>query len=309
MTDNQLQDSAMVDRVADLMEENNEVIATKPLIIEAYAQAKPKIALIHANHTVQLGDITGVTRNKEGVREQLITYLKKDIKKVLGYFELKKMVQEATHAREMLSTLVKIQDNELIDLTEAFVLLVTPHLAELGQLNLKDAHLAMLNDLTLTYGTLIKARAKANTASVEATSNVDLLLKEVKAIFKLQLDNLMEVFDDENPLLLRQYQAARKVVYRHRRKDKEASKAGTATATVKLLDATTHEPIDGGTLTVDGKAIEDMTDEFGEIDLLDLKPGTHEITGVAEGYTAKTITAATPKADEDYTFELELTAV
>jgi hypothetical protein len=131
-------------------------------------------------------------------------------------------------------------------------------------------------------------------------------LKEAKAILRLQLDNVMEVFADEQPGLLQQYQALRKVTYRHRRRNKEETAAGTATATVKLVDAATHEPVQGATLAVDGQLVEDVSDETGEIDVLNLKPGSHELAGTAEGYGTTLLNASTPLADEDYTFELNL---
>ena len=296
----------MLDRIANLAEENKAAITAIPIVAEIFASIKAKRDLIHSNHTVQLGDVTGITREKESVRLQLETNLRQDIKKAQGFFEFSKRISQAKRAGELLSTLQRVQDNQLADLTETFILLVTPFEAELAQLNMKADRLTSLRELGKTFGTLIHARATAGNASVDATSQIDALLKEAKAILRLQLDNVMEVFADQSPELLKQYHAMRKVVYRHRRRNKEETEEGTATATVKLVDATTFEPVVGGTLAVDGKVLEDVTDEAGELDVLNLRPGTHEFAGTAEGYATAVLTAATPEAGEDYTFELNL---
>lgn len=295
----------MLDRIANLAEENKAAITAIPIVAEIFASIKAKRDLIHSNHSVQLGDVTGITREKESVRLQLETSLRQDLKKAQGFFEFSKRISQAKRAGELLVTLQRVQDNQLADLTEAFILLVTPFEAELAQLNMKADRLTSLRELGKTFGTLIHARATAGNAAVEATSQIDALLKEAKAILRLQLDNVMEVFADQSPELLKQYHAMRKVVYRHRR-NKEETEEGTATATVKLVDATTFEPVVGGTLAVDGKVLEDVSDEAGELDVLNLRPGTHEFAGTADGYATALLTAATPEAGEDYTFELTL---
>ena len=123
-----------------------------------------------------------------------------------------------------------------------------------------------------------------------------------------ELDLLMEVVADENPEVLAEYESLRKVSYRRRKKPVEPEEADptVATATVKVVDATNGEPIVGATLALDDQPVNDVTDEYGEIDLDNLTLTQHEFTATADGYQAATLQGATTTGGEDYVFELGL---
>ncbi|MDD3666663.1 MAG: carboxypeptidase-like regulatory domain-containing protein, partial [Bacteroidales bacterium] len=108
--------------------------------------------------------------------------------------------------------------------------------------------------------------------------------------------------------VLAEYESLRKVSYRRRKKPVEPEEADptVATATVKVVDATNGDPIVGATLALDSQPVNDVTDEYGEIDLYNLTLTQHEFTAAADGYQPATLQGATTQGGEDYVFELGL---
>ena len=308
MTDNQLQEIVMIRKINGFGQKYNSIIGTFPEIAGLFVALGNSMEMVQANHSIQMGDKGAIGREKEQVKATYAAHLKTLVTRSLGYFNLKKRAAEAAQCQSILSHLPTYQEYELADVTDTFAATVTPFLTELAGLKVTPDRMAQLTGQRDTFRNLVESVGSARYESVKSTATIGALLKESKRMLREELDLLMEVAADENTAMLDEYKALRKVSYRRRKQPAapETVNPTEATATLKVVDATNGQPIEGATLSVDGQPVNDVTDEYGEIDLDTLALTQHTFTATADGYQPATLQGATTTGGEDYVFEMGL---
>lgn len=308
MTDNQLQEIVMIRKINGFGQKYNSIIGTFPEIAGLFTALGNSTEMVQANHAIQMGDKGAIGQEKERVKATYMAHLKTLVTRSLGYFNLKKRAAEAAQCQAILSHLPTYQEYELADVADTFTAIVAPALPEMAGLKVTPDRVALLTGQRDTFRNLIESAGSARYESVKSTAAIGALLKESKRMLREELDLLMEVVADENPAVFDEYKALRRVTYRRRKRPSvpETANRAVATATLKVVDATNGQPIEGATLSVDGQPVNDITDEYGEIDLDNLTLAPHTFTAIANGYEAATLKGATTLGGEDYVFELGL---
>ena len=308
MTDNQQQETLMIGRIVGFAQRHNALIGTFAPLATLFAKVETNHGLLQSNHAIQLGDRKAIGLEKEQMKTTYTAHLNTLLTRSAGYFNFAQKPAEAQQCHSLLSRLPALHENELITVADTYMAIVTPHLTDLAAVKITADRLALLTSQRDTLRNLMLSVASARYESVQATATIGLLLRDTKRLLREELDMIMEAVADENPEVLTEYEALRKVSYRRRKKPVEPEEADptVATATVKVVDATNGEPIVGATLALDGQPVNDVTDEYGEIDLDNLTLAQHEFIATADGYQAATLQGATTTGGEDYVFELGL---
>jgi hypothetical protein len=279
----------------------------RPTLAGLLATLKSNCNLVKANMQVQMNDKSSVTAEKNAVRDAFEPYLKRQLRISLGFFETLNLPGPKKEAADLLEALNKAQEAELFTVANGFVALLTPYLQQSAEMGITENSLKKIADTTETLMAIVESLGNEKTSRPLATANIDRLLKANKALLRNQIDYLMEDFAETDPDCYATYHRLRKFNYvRRHRAEATQGVATTASATIRVVDATGGQPIAGATLAIDGQMVNDVTDEFGELEVEGLGLTQHELTATAQGYGTVTQIVSTATAGEGYTFEMEL---
>ena len=227
----------------------------------------------------QSTNISGVTEEKKQRRQKMTdkTFVVGQL--VSAYAIAKKMTALDAEVNFPVSSLNRMQDDEVGEICSKVYLKAKEHLADLADYGITTAVLSELKELIDNYNSNTQLNKTAINEKSEQTKIIAQLTKEGKALLTNSFDKLMLIFKDSNPEAYNAYVAARNSMpKRHAKKsngDVMEDEAGLLTGMV--TDKADEMPIQGAIVKLTGTDYKTETDSDGEYLFDSLPAGTYTV--------------------------------
>jgi hypothetical protein len=309
MTHSQNEEQKMMLDITGLALKNPEKFQNRPTLNGLFNTVVANCALVQANASVQLNDKSSITTEKNLLREQTVNSLKRQLRISQGFFANKALTGNEKTATDLLESLRAAQDLEIKNVATAYINLVEPYAAQTIEFGITTEGLEKLTNLVNTYHTLTASIGNEKSSVATATLTIHNLLRANIAIIKSQIDRMMEVFAETDPTFYAEYKRLRKINYRRGSKTPATEEMLKPYIKLNTIDALTKSPVPNASISVDGAAQPELTDEDGEFSMDSLSLGQHEFMALADGYKPISLLVNLTDATEEYAFELELLKV
>ena len=240
-------------------------------------------------------DNLSAEREKDGTAQTLVKHLTREdfVKSIMNVsgclaafctarkmFVLRKEVHYAPYEVQY------AKDSDLCDIATNLYNAALPYKDAMGAFMLKAQDIEDLNANNLAYKKAIPGKRVATGASVAAKEAMDLLFQETDQLLKDELDYLMQIFRDSNPMFYSKYRTARAIIdlgHGKKRTKDNGTIENKAIITGYVYDVDSKEKLPKAKVLIEGTNIWVLTDSHGKY-LITLLPETYTIHAEKEEY-------------------------
>jgi hypothetical protein len=212
MNAQQINKSRMFYAATQVLDDNQSRFGHMAELAAAHLQLKGKMILINQHRQVQVVDNTGLTRNKETLREELtILLLRISVGLTAHAAATGDQVLQAK-AEYSLSDLKKSSDRILCDIAVLINSLAATFAVALPTYFVGPEELAQFDRLTNEFKSVLPLRRAAASVSKVSTSNINEVIHEIDALLKNKIDLLIKPFRFTQPDFYKAYKNSRTIV-------------------------------------------------------------------------------------------------
>ena len=212
MNAKQVNKSRMYRATNQVLDDNLGLIDPNGALAEAHRQLKERLLLIEQNRMVQELDHTGLTRNKEQIREELSTLILRISAALKAHATAANDVVMKSKASYTPSDLKKAADPILCDIAAVIGKLASPLADVLPKYFVGAEEIAQLDLLTADFKGAIPLRRVATNITKASTGNISDVYDGIDRILKNTADPLMEPFRFTQPDFYNTYKNGRIIV-------------------------------------------------------------------------------------------------
>jgi hypothetical protein len=247
------------------------------------------ILLIVKNRDIQMSNITGVSVDKRGNRENMCSICQKVVVILRSYAASTGNNELLKSVHYTATKMSKSRDTTIVGICNNVLAKAVENLPNLSEYNITQETLDGLKNSIDIYVAAISKPDIAKVQTKNATKALGLYFKEADDILNKLLDLDIEMFRDSDPSFYLQYKTARKVV---------GTPATVMSVIGKLVLKGNHEVVGGATLTIslisnghpldaaiiNGKKIVRKSTAKGNVRIKNLQEGTYEVMVHKIGY-------------------------
>ena len=205
----------------------SEFYASVASLVQAYQNLSSAIEQIVENREVQELATSGLTMEKETLKEKLVTQILKVSSALVAYATSIKDQNLKTKAHYNPSRLVVASDGVVADIGQVIAGLAVDSIDELAVYFVDQSELDLLNQLIVEFRAAIPQNRVATSSRKSSTKKLNELFKSTDLLLKEELDLFMMPFRFTKAEFYDQYRNARIIVdYTGRRKTEEPETPG-----------------------------------------------------------------------------------
>jgi hypothetical protein len=212
MNKRQLNKFRMFSAIETVLDTNSVLVSSLNDLMAANARLKAGQLLIIQNRQVQEAKITGLTRNKSTMRDELILSIMKYSAALKSYGITVKDEEIRAKASYTPSDLKKVADSVIYDIGMLLYGLAVPLKAEMARYFIGEAELKAMEQLLEAFKLTVPKRRVASSLSKTSTGNIESLFTAQDKLLKDEIDVLMSLFQVSQPDFYNAYKNARAIV-------------------------------------------------------------------------------------------------
>ena len=187
-------------------------VGTEGDLFNALQMLKAGQATINQNRQVQEADSSGLTKNKSGLRDELIRLILLFAAGLKAHATTTRDPELKTKADYKAYELQKTSDPVLADIGRLLSETALPLQADLVRYSIGEAEFQQMDRLLSGFRLAIPKRRVAMNISKVSTDNIDGIFKSQDKLLKEVMDDLVEPFQFSQPDFYNAYRNARSVV-------------------------------------------------------------------------------------------------
>lgn len=236
-------------------------------------------------------------REKDGTAQTLVKHLTREdfVKSILkvaggmaGFTTARKLYILRKEVCYTPSAVQYAKDSDLCDMATNLYNAALPYKDEMGSYLLAAKDVDELNTNIMAYKKAIPGKRVATGASSAAKEAMGLLFEETDLLLKDEMDYMMLIYRDSNPIFYSKYRTARAILdlgHGKKRIKDNATIENKAIITGFVYDVDSKEKLAGAKVLIEGTNIWMLTDSHGKY-LITLLPETYTIHAEKEMYIA-----------------------
>ncbi len=217
MDDDQENRRSRAGAVSLVLNNNSAAIAGVPLLVAQVAELDDSIALVDNLAQGQMSETSGVTLNKEQVRETMIRKTLQVAGQLKAWASINKNEELLAKVKISHSSFMDKRDDLRANLAQEIHDLANTNLAALADAGTTAATLSALQTRVDTYKLASPSTREAIVHVSTLTKLLETELRRADTIQRERLDGLMEQFSDTEPNFYNTYHAARYIIDRGHR--------------------------------------------------------------------------------------------
>ncbi|MEZ5083970.1 MAG: carboxypeptidase regulatory-like domain-containing protein [Bacteroidales bacterium] len=259
---------------------------------------------ISTYHQIQIADTTGITVDKNIIRQNLIQATLKVIHGLVAHAIVIADNELLNRVNYNKSDLTLSRDTILADKAQIIHDNAAPLVTELATYLVTPTDIETLSNLIKDYTDALPEKRIAVTQSMYSTDFLREKFLEMDDLLRNKLDKLIRIFEASNPEFVSRYFAARTIIdlgVRHT--------TGQTIISGIVEDKATQQPIQGVNVWILEKGLSFSTGPDGRFTFDLTEGGTYTIKAEKSGYQTYTHDPVTIKKGNEAQFEIELTAI
>lgn len=284
-----------------LCDDNATTVATNTAFQTAFNTFKVKLSTLITTATSESQVISGIAVDKSVAKKNLCQ-LATDISAIV--FAYASSINNNTLKNGVnfaYSDLLRLKDDQLPLTCQNIHGLATVNATALTPFGITTAMLTTFQTSITDYSTAVPKPKTAKSVKATFTKNIGILIKDIDAILKDQLDKLVVAFKPTKPDFVNSFKNARVII--------DPSKT-TTQLKGKILDASTKLPIKGAIVEILGATTSTIiSTKAGVYTLKPANAGIHTIKVTAEGYNPITTDELTVKTGQINKQDIKLTEI
>ena len=202
----------MYEAVNLVLDTHSEHVGTEGDLFVAQQLLKAGQTVINQNRQVQEADSTGLTKNKSGLRDELIQTILLFSAGLKANATSTRNVELKTKADYKPSDLKTSPDSVLFDIGSLLIGLALPLKTDLAKYFIGEAEFKKMERLLSEFKLAIPKRRVAINISKVSTGNIDGVFKAQDKLLKDQIDALVQPYQFSQPDFFNSYKNARNIV-------------------------------------------------------------------------------------------------
>ncbi|MHB8260515.1 MAG: carboxypeptidase regulatory-like domain-containing protein [Bacteroidia bacterium] len=272
----------MYDATYEVLESNNAIWAGNPTMVTAVGKLNNYITGISGTATTQGVVTTGVTDNKELVREALIASIFANASAGLAYASSANNAVLKAKCKMTESSLIRAKEADLVTIGNNVHIALLPYAANLVGFGGSAATLGTLSTNTNSFGGLVSSPRSARTTPISATGTLAQQFRATTEFLVDEMDPMMEQYRTSNPDFYNAYHVARVILNIGHR---------TTVILMGFIYNQLHQALEHAMVTIVGnKHHKKITGVDGHYKFARLHAGTYTIQVVATGFVTQTFT-------------------
>ena len=267
-------------KTVDIATENHATVIDAILPLKS-ARTELKQIIVNLGNAVQKQstNISGYTEEKKQRRQKMTDQTFVVGQLVSAFAIAKNMIALDAEVNYPVSTLNRMQDDEVGEICNKVYLKAKEHLADLADYGITTAVLNELKELIDNYNSKTQLNKVTLEQKSEQTKIIAQLIKDGKALLTNSFDKLMLILRNTNPEAYNAYVAARNSMpKRHAKKSNgEVIEEEAGILTGLVSDKADGMPIAGATVKLSGTDYKTETDSDGEYLFDSLPAGTYTV--------------------------------
>ena len=278
-------------KTVDIATENHATVIDAILPLKS-ARTELKQIIVNLGNAVQKQstNISGYTEEKKQRRQKMTDQTFVVGQLVSAFAIAKNMIALDGDVNYSITTLNRMQDDEVGEICNKVYLKAKEHLADLADYGITTAVLNELKELIDNYNSKTQLNKVTLEQKSEQTKIIAQLIKDGKALLTNSFDKLMLILRNTNPEAYNAYVAARNSMpKRHAKKSNgEVIEEEAGILTGMVSDKADGMPIAGATVKLSGTDYKTETDSDGEYLFDSLPAGTYTVEiSILDYQTAK----------------------
>ena len=272
----------MLRRIYDLLKKNLPLLSGLPVFTTLFSVYETKLIQLGVVSEQQEKDISGLKKQKEALRADLILKAMDVSRRVVAYATLTGNEVLAKEAYYTDTDLQHYPDETLATACSVICSAAEANATALVEYGVTAEILTALKKAISDFRTAMDNPKKGHTEKKQSTDQLAQLLDEELSLLG-KIDLLVDMLKNTNPEFYAEYYDTRKVVYR----------SGSLSVKGQVSDATTGIALSGVTIcfTLDGEVkLEKTTAEGGGFIDKTLGEGTYQVTASRIDYISQTVT-------------------
>ena len=267
-------------KTVDIATENHATVIDAILPLKS-ARTELKQIIVKLGNAVQKQstNISGYTEEKKQRRQKMTDQTFVVGQLVSAFAIAKNMIALDAEVNYSITTLNRMQDDEVGEICNKVYLKAKEHLADLADYGITTAVLNELKELIDNYNSKTQLNKVTLEQKSEQTKIIAQLIKDGKALLTNSFDKLMLILRNTNPEAYNAYVAARNSMpKRHAKKSNgEVIEEEAGILTGLVSDKADGMPIAGATVKLSGTDYKTETDSDGEYLFDSLPAGTYTV--------------------------------
>jgi hypothetical protein len=212
MTQDQQNVRTMFDTVLNYLNGKNSIWSGKVAFSDAVTRATAAVGTIDSAADAQQTPTSGVTQDKEAVRNDLEEETLRIADQLSAYAAKNGKLDLGAQVEMTKSSLDKLLDNDLEQTAERVSTLASANIAALADYDITAANVTALDTLRTNFAGKKTAPRQAQTGRATATTSLEEAIRNARSLFRNELDKLMTNFKKTNLDFYNGYFAARVIV-------------------------------------------------------------------------------------------------
>lgn len=272
---------AMLRRVYDLLKKKLALLSKLPVFTDLFSSYESKLTQIGVLSEQQEKDISGLKKQKEALKADLITKALDVSRRVVAYAKLTGNDVLAKEAYYTETDLQHYPDETLVTSCSVIYTAAETHAASLIEYDVTPETLAALKKAIDDFKAVMDSPKIGHTEKKQITDQLALLFEEEITLLD-KIDLLVDMMKNTQPEFYAEYFDTRKVVYH----------SGSLAIKGKITDAVTGAPLSGVNVSfvLDGAVkLEKTTADGGGFTVKTLSEGTYLVTASRIDYASQTL--------------------
>ncbi len=279
MTSKQEAKLNMYDSVIKHCEDNSALIKTIPALQNTISAFKITVSAIGNAVQQQLQSGRGYTTTKEENKKALCTFANRVAGAIYAWATDQKdhVIMEKTKTSP--TAITRWRDEELLPGCMIYYNLAKANEASLADYGLSTAVIDAFKTAIDSYGSTVPGPRNAAANKTAYGKSLITLFRDADLQLKGKIDKLINGISTAEQQFLNGYKANRMIV---------DSGHTTTQLSITVTDGENDNPIKGAMITIDGTAVDKLTDKEGSTSIKPIKPGQYHITIRKEGFSTAT---------------------
>lgn len=272
---------AMLRRVYDLLKKKLALLSKLPVFTDLFSSYESKLTQIGVLSEQQEKDISGLKKQKEALKVDLITKALDVSRRVVAYAKLTGNDVLAKEAYYTETDLQHYPDETLVTSCSVIYTAAETHAASLIEYDVTAETLTALKKAIDDFKAVMDSPKIGHTEKKQITDQLALLFEEEITLLD-KIDLLVDMMKNTQPEFYAEYFDTRKVVYH----------SGSLAIKGKITDAVTGAPLSGVNVSfvLDGAVkLEKTTADGGGFTIKTLSEGTYLVTASRIDYASQTL--------------------
>lgn len=267
--------------VKQFCDDNNTTVASNAAFLAAFNNFKAKLASLSTAVASESQVISGITADKAALRRNLCTTAADIAALVSAYATANnnQVLKQSVNFR--FSDLMRLKDELLAPNCQNIYAAANTNATALVNYGITAAMLTVFQTAITDYSAIVPKPRTAHSVRSTHTLNIGLLVREIDALLKEQLDQLIVAFKTTKPDFCASYKTARII---------HDPITTTTQLKGKVMDRQSNISLSGATITMSGTAnVSTTTNKFGHYLKKPLPAGEYTLTVSLPGYQDRVI--------------------